>query len=172
MANRFRPLWKKKIPKYPLYWKGDPQLRILLPQFWMKIINPRKKVPPSIVHFEVHPQMSRLDIKQYLEKIYKVPVLRVNTEIRQGLHYYGEHPEPDYGEMEEQGIMALSKEDDRKYAYVVLGEGQTFEYPKDLLKEAGTTSNENVEKYKETKKGTEQKLADEWDKSGIPPWFR
>ena len=29
-------------------------------------------------------RMSRLDIKQYLEKIYKVPVLRVNTEIRQG----------------------------------------------------------------------------------------
>ncbi|KAI8752832.1 39S ribosomal protein L23, mitochondrial [Biomphalaria glabrata] len=77
----FRPLYRRRIPKYPIFWKGDPQIRVFLPQFWMRLIKPDYDIPSNQVHFEVHIQMSDLDIKNYLEKIYKVPVLSVQTEI-------------------------------------------------------------------------------------------
>lgn len=38
-------------------------------------------------HLKLLFRMSRLDVKQYLEKIYNVPVLKVNIEIRQGITY-------------------------------------------------------------------------------------
>ncbi|GFO33387.1 hypothetical protein PoB_005989200 [Plakobranchus ocellatus] len=51
------PLWRRRIPKYPVYWKGDPQLRVFMPQFWMKLIKPDYDIPKNQVHFEVHPQV-------------------------------------------------------------------------------------------------------------------
>ena len=41
----------------------------------MKLLNPEKmshKKPPNSIMFEVSPAMTRLDVKNYLEKIYKV----------------------------------------------------------------------------------------------------
>ncbi|KAK3798031.1 hypothetical protein RRG08_034592 [Elysia crispata] len=55
-GTQLLPLWRRRIPKYPVYWKGDPQLRVFLPQFWMRIINPEHEIPKNQVHFEVHPQ--------------------------------------------------------------------------------------------------------------------
>ncbi len=52
----FRPLWKRAIPKYPVYWKGNPQLRIFLPLFWMKVVKPEIRQPPDTIMVEVHPQ--------------------------------------------------------------------------------------------------------------------
>ena len=51
---------------YPIYSRGNPQLRIFLPNFWMKIVkNKNAKVPPNIVSFEVSPEMTRIDVKNY-----------------------------------------------------------------------------------------------------------
>lgn len=52
----YSPLWKQKVPNYPLYQQGGPQNRILLCYFWMKLIKPHREVPKNQVHFEVHPQ--------------------------------------------------------------------------------------------------------------------
>ena len=63
------------ISSYPLYRRGNPQLRIFLPNFWMKLLNNEKnyiKSPPNCVTFEVSPAMTSLDVRNYLEKIYKV----------------------------------------------------------------------------------------------------
>ena len=70
-------IWLRNDPffSYPLYRRGNPQLRIYLPNFWMKLLNPEKqfvRAPPNRVTFEVSPEMTKLDVKNYLEKIYKV----------------------------------------------------------------------------------------------------
>ena len=65
---------------YPIYSKGNPQLRVFLPNFWMKMVeNKNVKRPPNAITFQVSPAMTQLDVKNYLEKIYKVPVLDVKT---------------------------------------------------------------------------------------------
>jgi large subunit ribosomal protein L23 len=42
---------------YPLYQRGNPQLRIFLPNFWMKIVKANNKQPENVVCFEVSMQM-------------------------------------------------------------------------------------------------------------------
>lgn len=73
---------------YPLYQRGNPQLRVLLPNFWMKLIPPKHKLPPNTVQFIVSPEMTRFDVKQYLEKIYKVPVVDVRIANRLGKLFF------------------------------------------------------------------------------------
>jgi len=110
---------------YPLYRRGNPQLRVYLPYFWMKLLNPEKshhKSPPNAVMFEVSPAMTGLDVKNYLEKIYKVPVMSVNTTIVSGRTH---HRPAD---------QELYKDDDKKLAFVKLRSGETFEFP-DVIKE-------------------------------------
>ncbi|XP_063615174.1 large ribosomal subunit protein uL23m-like [Penaeus indicus] len=69
---------------YPLYRRGNPQLRVFLPNFYMKLIKPRDPQPKNVVQFEVSMQMTKFDIKNYLEKIYNVPVENVVTHVRMG----------------------------------------------------------------------------------------
>jgi large subunit ribosomal protein L23 len=87
--------------RYPLYHVGNPQLRVFLPNFTMTLLKPFKGFaqPPNVVNFKVSLQvklplgcpvnfvlkiatlfqMTQLDVKNYLEKIYKVPVINVKT---------------------------------------------------------------------------------------------
>jgi hypothetical protein len=70
----------------------------------MRILRPEENRPlrPNVVRFECHIEyemnkfsliesfplrMTKNDIKQYLEKIYKVDVLDITTIIKQGLYY-------------------------------------------------------------------------------------
>ncbi|KAK7441965.1 hypothetical protein BaRGS_00040547 [Batillaria attramentaria] len=50
------PLWRRHVPKYPVYWQGNPQLRLLMPHFWMKLVRPKNEIPNDQVRFIVHPQ--------------------------------------------------------------------------------------------------------------------
>lgn len=50
----------------------------------MKLIKPQFELLPNQVQFLVSPEMTRLDVKQYLEKIYNVPVVHVSTFIKMG----------------------------------------------------------------------------------------
>ena len=95
---------------YPLYSRGNPQLRIFLPNFWMKMVKKTNfKEPPNNITFQVSPEMTQLDVKNYLEKIYKIPVLNVKTTNATGRTYYS----PYWKESRE-----LFKDDDIKYAFV------------------------------------------------------
>uniref|UniRef100_A0A0K8RGS3 Large ribosomal subunit protein uL23m n=1 Tax=Ixodes ricinus TaxID=34613 RepID=A0A0K8RGS3_IXORI len=58
---------------YPQYVKGNPQLRIFLPNFWMKLVKHGKPQPPNTVKFVVPLQMTKYGVKNYLEKIYGRP---------------------------------------------------------------------------------------------------
>lgn len=75
----------KFIYRYPLYQRGNPQLRIFLPNFWMKLLKPKQSQPRNMVQFMVSVEMTDHDVKNYLEKIYKVPVVDVRTQIFAGM---------------------------------------------------------------------------------------
>nr|ACO10708.1 Probable mitochondrial 39S ribosomal protein L23 [Caligus rogercresseyi]ACO11359.1 Probable mitochondrial 39S ribosomal protein L23 [Caligus rogercresseyi] len=65
---------------YPLYQRGNPQLRVFLPNFWMRLVRPvDESNPGNVIKFHVSPEMSRLDAKSYLEKIYGLPVMDVHS---------------------------------------------------------------------------------------------
>ena len=99
---------------YPIYNRGNPQLRIFLPNFWMKLVRDKdKKLPPNTVEFQVSPEMTKIDVKNYLEQIYKVPVLDVHTHIQSGKTFYSRH----HGGYED-GPRQLLKDEDIKYAII------------------------------------------------------
>ena len=96
---------------YPIYSKGNPQLRVFLPNFWMKMVsNKNVKKPPNSITFQVSPAMTQLDVKNYLEKIYKVPVLDVKTKNVTGKTEYSPYV----------STRELFKDDDIKYAFVTV----------------------------------------------------
>lgn len=71
---------------YPIYKRGNPQLRVFLTDFWMKMVRNDKQPtpPPNVVTFHCSMQMTKHDIKNYLTKIYDIPVVDVRTEVRMG----------------------------------------------------------------------------------------
>lgn len=75
-------------------------------------------MPQDQVKFECHWQMTKSDVKEYLEKVYNVKILDVRTEIERGK--YMEHPAKKN---------ALSPPlPDRKFAYVQLMD-EKFTFP-------------------------------------------
>ena len=103
---------------YPIYQKGNPQLRVFLPNFWMKIVGTEAiygtkhvPLPKNKVHFIVSSEMTKVDVKNYLEKIYKVPVSEVRT-----LNKMGKTRRNGMGEY-------VVKDDDYKVAFVTLAPG-------------------------------------------------
>lgn len=93
---------------YPLYQRGNPQLRVFLPNFWMKIIRPTEPQPKNVVTFSVSMEMTKYDVKNYLEKIYNIPVMDVRTRIALG----ETKRDTNYG--------YVTKKDDVKIAYVTM----------------------------------------------------
>lgn len=71
---------------YPIYKRGNPQLRVFMTDFWMKLVRNEQKPtpPPNVVTFQCSMEMTKHDIKNYLTKIYDIPVVDVRTEVRTG----------------------------------------------------------------------------------------
>lgn len=100
---------------YPRFVKGNPQLRIFLPDWKLVMIKPKDKLPENIVSFRTDPRMTDWDIKNYLEKIYKVPVAYINSKIHAG-------------DLKRK-IGTLTKDEDYKIVNVTLPLGTTFKWP-------------------------------------------
>lgn len=96
---------------YPIYQRGNPQLRVFLPNFWMKLVRPTEEQPANVVTFAVSTEMTKYDVKNYLEKIYKLPVVDVRTRIALG------------ETKRDQTYGYVTKKDDVKYAYVTMVSG-------------------------------------------------
>ena len=126
---------------YPIYSKGNPQLRIFLPNFFMKLVKSKVDLPPNMVKFEVPLQMTQYDVKNYLEKIYKVPVAHVKTEVILG----------DIKKQPWKGYMI--KDDDYRIATVTLREGSWFKFPKMFKDDA---MQEVLDELEEEKKRTDE----------------
>ncbi|XP_011875282.1 PREDICTED: probable 39S ribosomal protein L23, mitochondrial [Vollenhovia emeryi] len=141
---------------YPVYQRGNPQLRVFLPNFWMKLIAPKRKQPPNIVTFCCSMQMTEHDVKNYLEKIYNIDIVEVRTKIATGKF------------VRERLRNCIIKEDDKKFAYVVLPKTQSFEFPNmfqevtdELEKESVNMAKKDIEDFLEPNKAP-----------GLPGWFR
>ncbi|KAL1463375.1 hypothetical protein WDU94_015130 [Cyamophila willieti] len=148
---------------YPIYQKGNPQLRIFLPNFWMKLVKSKDPLPPNVVEFHVPLAMTNHDIKNYLENIYKVKVANVESTLENGKLKRA------FGKIG--GF--VTKEEDYRRAIVTLPKTESFTFP-DLLPKEKTESDE-----KERKKMQKQQ-ADNFKKyekranqiPGVPSWFR
>ncbi|XP_074853917.1 large ribosomal subunit protein uL23m isoform X2 [Carettochelys insculpta] len=146
---------------YPLYQLGNPHLRIFRPDFFMKLVRPGVPQPEDTVQFHISMRMTRLDVKNYLEKIYNVPVAAVRTRIQ-----YGANNKRNYKRQK-------VKIPDYKVAYVQLGKGQTFEFPnlfpeKEEASEAGSIEDH----YKQYMESERQRQTDDPRQGGVPSWFR
>nr|XP_034833417.1 probable 39S ribosomal protein L23, mitochondrial isoform X1 [Maniola hyperantus] len=102
---------------YPIYQRGNPQLRVFLPNFWMKLVRPSANQQPNLVEFHCSMEMTKHDIKNYLEKIYNVPVIDVKTRIALGKF------------RKDIGKGYIVKDDDIKFAYVTLVARQNMPPP-------------------------------------------
>ncbi|CAB3366759.1 Hypothetical predicted protein [Cloeon dipterum] len=143
---------------YPLYQMGNPQLRIFLPNFFMKLVKPKYSEPPNRVTFEVSMGMSRTDVKNYLEKIYKIPVVSVQTRVTPG-------------ELKTTAGY-VTKEDDYKTAFVVLDKSVNFSFP-DLFA-AGLKEKEYEKEMKSleaTKREYRKQQERNTNRPGLPGWF-
>ncbi|XP_064193104.1 large ribosomal subunit protein uL23m isoform X3 [Anguilla rostrata] len=76
---------------YPLYQIGNPQLRVFRPNFFLTLVRPGKELPPDTVQFRIPIEMTKCDVKNYLEKIYNVPVGAVRTRIQYGTNKKRNH---------------------------------------------------------------------------------
>uniref|UniRef100_A0A8C3P5P2 Large ribosomal subunit protein uL23m n=1 Tax=Cyanoderma ruficeps TaxID=181631 RepID=A0A8C3P5P2_9PASS len=94
---------------YPLFQRGGPQLRIFRPNFFMLAVRPGVPQPEDTVQFRVSMEMTKVDIRNYLERIYNVPVAAVRTRIQYGANNKRNH--------RNQRV----KKPDYKVAYVQLG---------------------------------------------------
>ena len=89
-----------------------------MPLYWLKLVKPKKEAPKDFVKFECHWQMTKNDVKEYLEKLYKVNVLDVRINITRGK--YIKHPSKPN---------SLSPPmEDQKFAFVQLKDSE-FEFP-------------------------------------------
>ncbi|XP_065318694.1 large ribosomal subunit protein uL23m-like isoform X2 [Gordionus sp. m RMFG-2023] len=116
--------------------------------------------PPNVVKFEVHLNMSKFDIKNYLEKIYNVPVACICTRIKDG----------GYGQLYNGNPV---RRPDIKFAYITLGLNQTFQFPK--IEDKDKTQPKELEGQKEVEEelkkfdsNIQKKIQ---NKPNIPLWF-
>ncbi|KAK4306621.1 hypothetical protein Pmani_021572 [Petrolisthes manimaculis] len=144
---------------YPRYYLGNPQLRVFLPNFVMKLIKPPNPQPPNVVTFIVSTQMTKFDIQNYLEKIYKVPVASINTHIHMG-------------EIKRSKVGGyLIKDDDYKIAYVTMPKTETFEFPDLYPSEKEEKMEKEMEQIKLLQKDWSKKIQQHKHRPGMPSWF-
>ena len=153
---------------YPIYQRGNPQLRVFLPNFWMKLMNPETFIgkgntaPPNKLYFVVSSEMTRFDVKNYLEKIYQVPVANVKTFNKMGKtrqNHFGNY---------------IVKDDDYKVAFVTVPSDYKFEWPDLKIKsELDATDEETKDDVDEAKRLYEKSVRADTNKyrPGVPTFF-
>ncbi|KAL1402831.1 hypothetical protein pipiens_001827 [Culex pipiens pipiens] len=144
---------------YPIYQRGNPQLRVFLPNFWLKLIRPEHEQPPNVVQFACSMEMTKYDVRNYLEKIYKVPVVDVRTRIAMGKT------------KRDQVMGYITKDEDTKLAYVTLKKEMKFEFPNLFPSEAKEKLEDDKKSLDEAKKNHKKFLEKNKDRPGTPGWF-
>uniref|UniRef100_A0A2K5BXQ0 Large ribosomal subunit protein uL23m n=1 Tax=Aotus nancymaae TaxID=37293 RepID=A0A2K5BXQ0_AOTNA len=86
---------------YPLYQLGGPQLRVFRTNFFIQLVRPGTAQPEDTVQFRIPMEMTRVDLRNYLERIYNVPVAAVRTRVQHGSNKKRDHrnvrvKKPDY----------------------------------------------------------------------------
>lgn len=115
---------------------------------------------PDCVMFEVHPQMTKFDVKQYLEKIYGVTVVSVHCNLMRGK----EREDPRYG-------FAIQPEADKRIAYIQLLAKDMIKFP-ELFKEKQTEEEKSAKDFKKASVENEKIRRKQWSQLDMPVWFR
>uniref|UniRef100_A0A8C3BCD4 Large ribosomal subunit protein uL23m n=1 Tax=Cairina moschata TaxID=8855 RepID=A0A8C3BCD4_CAIMO len=145
---------------YPLFQLGGPQLRIFRPNFFMLAVRPGVPQPEDTVQFRVSMEMTKVDIKNYLEKIYNVPVAAVRTRIQYGANNKRNH--------KNQRV----KKPDYKVAYVQLGKGQTFQFPNLFPEKEQDEEAQSFDEFRKKYLEKEQQIQKgDPRRGGVPDWF-
>uniref|UniRef100_A0A8D2DCM1 Large ribosomal subunit protein uL23m n=1 Tax=Sciurus vulgaris TaxID=55149 RepID=A0A8D2DCM1_SCIVU len=144
---------------YPLYQLGGPQLRVFRTNFFIQLVRPGTAQPEDTVQFRIPMEMTRVDLRNYLERIYNVPVAAVRTRVQHGSNRKRDHRN------------VRIKKPDYKVAYVQLAHGQTFTFP-DLFPEreqspAGGPMEEGPSGIPEEP----QRQSSSPRRGGVPDWF-
>ncbi|XP_011491241.3 39S ribosomal protein L23, mitochondrial [Oryzias latipes] len=144
----------------PIYQLGNPQLRIFRPNWFLTLVRPGKEQPPDTAQFRVPMEMTKYDVKNYLEKIYNVPVGVVRTRIQFGSNKKRNH------------LNQKVKKPDYKVAYVQLAQGQTFTFP-DVFPEKDQTPAEGSMEEMQNKFMEDEKQRQKLDprRGGVTEWF-
>lgn len=104
--------------------------------------------------------MTERDVKNYLEKIYKVPVAHVKTVPRDAKIEKGHN-----GEL-------VKKEDDYRMAYVQLPVGVNFEFPELFPEPKKKEEREDHDKAIKVQKKSEAETIQNYERSkNVPTWF-
>lgn len=119
--SRIRKPGKLPYLKFPLHYKGAPQRRLFFPDWYVKILPHEEDVPKNYVRLAVPADMTKYDVKEYMKKIYNVPIAKVDLKLNEYKHY--REPSGKHG-----------FEEPWKEAMIRLGNGEKFEYP-DILKD-------------------------------------
>ncbi|XP_055598312.1 probable 39S ribosomal protein L23, mitochondrial [Uranotaenia lowii] len=144
---------------YPIFQRGNPQLRVFLPNFWLKLIKPEHEQPPNVVQFGCSMEMTKYDVRNYLEQIYKLPVVEVRTRIALGKTK--QDPVKGY----------VTKEEDMKVAYVTLPKDIKFEFPNLFPDQAKQKIEDDKKQLDEAKKNHKKYLEKNKDRPGTPGWY-
>uniref|UniRef100_A0A2K6TCI1 Large ribosomal subunit protein uL23m n=1 Tax=Saimiri boliviensis boliviensis TaxID=39432 RepID=A0A2K6TCI1_SAIBB len=80
---------------------GGPQLRVFRTNFFIQLVRPGTAQPEDTVQFRIPMEMTRVDLRNYLERIYNVPVAAVRTRVQHGANSKRDHrnvriKKPDY----------------------------------------------------------------------------
>ena len=118
------------------------------------MVKPSKPVPENVVAFKTDVKMTDWDIKNYLEKIYKVKIAGISSRIMSGKL--------------RRTRTGVSKFEDHRLAEITLAEGQTFKWP-DLF--PTEKADESFKDYEETLKQLNEGRKLDPNKSGLPTWF-
>lgn len=148
-------------PRYPLYQLGNPQLRVFRTNFFIQLVRPGTAQPDDTVQFRIPMEMTRVDLRNYLERIYNVPVSAVRTRVQHGSNRKRDHRN------------VRLKKPDYKVAYVQLAHGQTFTFPdlfpeKKLSPEGGSADDNIREQLLEAQQRKERR---DPQRGGVPEWF-
>lgn len=126
----------------------------------MKLVKHEKPLPPNEVKFVIPLQMTKYDVKNYLEKIYKVPVADVRTKIMQGKIRRAE------------GKSYLVKDDDYRVAFVTLPKGEEFTFPDLFSKSAVMEKEESMQKQLDQSEELKKTyIREDPHRHGLPLWF-
>ncbi|XP_023420208.1 large ribosomal subunit protein uL23m isoform X1 [Cavia porcellus] len=147
---------KVQARAYPLYQLGGPQLRIFRTNFFIQLVRPGVAQPEDTVQFRIPMEMTRVDLRNYLERIYNVPVAAVRTRVQ-----HGSNRKRNYRNVR-------IKKPDFKVAYVQLAHGQTFTFP-DLFpeREPSPADKEQTEFLEDVSRRQSRDVR----RGGVSDWF-
>lgn len=140
-------------------------------------MRPKEEQPANVVTFAVSTEMTKHDVKNYLEKIYKIPVVDVRTRIAMG----DTKRDLAYG--------YVTKKDDVKLAYVTMVSGadrpnncrcnkyfsfqpktEAFKFP-DLFVDKEEKQEKEEKSLDESKAGFRRFLDRNKKRPGTPGWY-